>query len=98
MEEAGIHVPNIKKKIKGRLVPYRKTDQALVIDPIVKKERKAGTSWWSVAKSLCSQCRGVGSIPGGEDYIPHTTIKTWHSHINKYFLIIKLLKKHRENY
>ena len=43
---------------------------------------------WSVAKTLRSQCRGLGLIPGEgtRSYMLHATNKTWHSQINKYFL------------
>ena len=44
-----------------------------------------------VAKILCSQCRGPGSIPGQgtRSHVPqlkilHATTKTWHSQINKF--------------
>ena len=52
---------NIKKKIKGRLVPYRKTDQALVIDQLLKKENE-GRQWLS---HCAPNAGGMGSIPGG---------------------------------
>ena len=35
-----------------------------------------------VAKTLCSQCRGHGSIPGQGTKIPYATTKTWSTQIN----------------
>ena len=39
-----------------------------------------------VAKTLYSQCSGPGFDPWSGNCIPHTTVKTWSSQINKSFL------------
>lgn len=38
-------------------------------------ELTTGTSWWSAAKTLCSQCRDSGLIPGEGNSIPHAATK-----------------------
>ena len=70
------------------IVPRLRSHGLLALRFNFKKKERREIPSWSVAKTLRSQCRGPGWIPGEgtRSYMLHATNKTWHRQINKYFL------------